>query len=88
MEDPSERCLPKHPSHGACRGDPCWAYSNGTYTSNFGANYTITNPSATSPGVTTTLGRPIATPGGITFPLLSPTAQGEWSDRVNQVDFR
>jgi hypothetical protein len=67
---------------------PGWAYSNGTYTSNFGANYTITNPSATSPGVTTTLGRPIATPGGITFPLLSPTAQGEWSDRVNQVDLR
>ena len=67
---------------------PGWAYSNGTYTSNFGANYTITNPSATSPGVTTTLGRPIATPGGITFPLLSPTARGEWSNRVNQVDLR
>ncbi|MGC2161396.1 MAG: hypothetical protein WA634_05790, partial [Silvibacterium sp.] len=67
---------------------PGWAYSNGTYTSNFGANYTLPNPSATSPGVTTTLGRPIATPGGITFPLLSPTAQGEWSNRVNQVDLR
>ncbi len=89
MEDPVEWCLSKHPSHGACRGRPHgWAYSNGSYTSTFGANYTITNPSATSPGVTTTLGRPIATPGGITFPLLSQTAQGEWSDRVNQVDFR
>jgi hypothetical protein len=65
-----------------------WTYSNGSYTSVFGANYTITNPSATSPGVTTTLGRPIATPGGITFPLLSQTAQGEWSNRVNQVDLR
>ena len=65
-----------------------WTYSNGTYTSNFGANYTITNPGPTSAGVTTTLGRPIATPGGITFPLLSPTAQGEWSNRVNQVDLR
>ncbi len=67
---------------------PGWAYSNGTYTSNFGANYTITNPGPTSAGTTTTLGRPIATPGGITFPLLSPTAQGQWSDRVNQVDLR
>jgi hypothetical protein len=65
-----------------------WTYSNGTYTSAFGANYMITNPSATSPGVTTTLGRPIATPGGISFPLLSQTGKGQWSDRVNQVDFR
>jgi hypothetical protein len=65
-----------------------WTYSNGAYTSVFGANYTITNPSATSPGVTTTLGRPIATPGGISFPLLSQTAKGEWSNRVNQVDLR
>jgi hypothetical protein len=65
-----------------------WTYSNGSYTSAFGANYTITNPSATSPGTVTTLGRPIATPGGITFPLASPTAAGQWTNRVEQVDLR
>jgi Carboxypeptidase regulatory-like domain len=64
-----------------------WTYSNGSYTSAFGSNFTLTNPTTPgAPGIATTLGRPIATPGGITFPLLPPTA--EWSDRVNQVDLR
>ncbi len=94
MEDPGERCLSKHPSHRACIiGDArpqrlkLDLFQRFVYVC-FWVQLTITNPSATSPGVTTTLGRPIATPGGITFPLLSQTASGEWSNRVNQVDFR